>query len=99
MPKSKPDAFLYPYAWDDFNRLPGNVRRQITIAINALAKNPRPSASKQLDIPGETMEVRRFSMGHWRIIYTMENEQAMIITIRRRPPYDYEDLENLLKGL
>lgn len=54
MPKSKPDAFLYPYAWDDFNRLPGNVRRQITVAINALAKNPRPSASKQLDIPDET---------------------------------------------
>ncbi len=99
MPKSKPEAFLYPSAWREFNRLSGAVRRQITIAIKTLAQNPRPPASKQIFIPDETMEVRRYRAGLWRIIYAVENEQAMIITIRRRPPYDYEDLEELLKGI
>jgi mRNA interferase RelE/StbE len=99
MPKSKPQAFLFPNAWDEFNRLTGSVRRQIIRAVDDIAENPRPPASKRLDIPNETTEIRRYSLGHWRIIYAVDDERPLVLAIRRRPPYNYEDLEKLLSKL
>lgn len=98
MPKSKPQAFLYPSAWEDFNRLSGSTRREMIHAVDAIEKSPRLPASKRLTIPNETTEIRRYRLGHWRIIYAVD-EQPLILAIRRRPPYDYEDLEELLKKL
>jgi mRNA interferase RelE/StbE len=99
MPKSKPQAFLYPPAWDDFDRLSGTTRREIIRAVDAIAKSPRLPASKRLTIPNEDTEIRRYRIGHWRIIYAIVDEQPLILAIRRRPPYDYEDLEKLLEIL
>jgi mRNA interferase RelE/StbE len=99
MPKSKPQAFLFPSAWDDFERLSGLTRREMIRAVDALAKNPRLPASKRLTIPNETTEIRRYRLGHWRIVYAIVDEQPLILAIRRRPPYDYEDLEKLLQSL
>ncbi|MCE7904371.1 MAG: type II toxin-antitoxin system RelE/ParE family toxin [Anaerolineae bacterium CFX3] len=99
MPKSKPQAFLYPSAWDDFNRLTGAARREMIHAVDAIEKSPRLPASKRLTIPNETTEIRRYRLGHWRIIYVVVDEQPLVLAIRRRPPYDYEDLEELLKKL
>jgi hypothetical protein len=45
MPKSKPQAFLYPPAWDDFDRLSGTTRREMIRAVDAIAKSPRLPAS------------------------------------------------------
>jgi len=44
------------------------------------------------------LEVRRLRLDDWRIIYTVNEElrQVQVLTIRRRPPYDYSDLEALL---
>ena len=68
-------------------------------AVDALARNPRPPASKRLTIPHESIEIRRYRLGHWRIVYSVVEEQPLILAIRRRPPYDYEDLKQLLENL
>jgi hypothetical protein len=38
MPKSKPDAFLYPPAWKELKRLSGAEYRLIVSAINITAQ-------------------------------------------------------------
>ena len=95
MPKSKPKAFLYSAAWKELNRLAGTEYRLIVSAIDELERNPRPPNSKRLEIEDETMEIRRYRTDHWRIIYAVQENSPLILAIRRRPPYDYEDLENV----
>jgi mRNA-degrading endonuclease RelE of RelBE toxin-antitoxin system len=96
MPKSKPQAFLTPRAWNDLQHLPGNIRRRIINEIDLLEQNPRPSNSKRLALGNELREVRRLRIGQWRIVYLVE-EEPIIIGIRKRPPYDYEDIKVLVR--
>ena len=96
-PKSKPQVGLSRTAWDDLKRLPGNVRRQVIVAIDELESAPRPPNSKRLVVIDARLEARRMRLGHWRIIYMVREEQPLILAIRRRPPYDYADLESLIK--
>jgi mRNA interferase RelE/StbE len=98
-PKSKPKASLSPDAFDDFKRLPGNIRRLLISAIDGLEIDPRPHNSKQLLLAEETREIRRLRIDKWRIIYLVEAHCPIIIAIRRRPPYDYSDLERLIKNI
>ncbi|MFZ5923065.1 MAG: type II toxin-antitoxin system RelE family toxin [Chloroflexota bacterium] len=98
MPKSKPQAYLRPEAWKDLQRLPGNARRRITEEIDRLEINPRPSNSKRLTLENELREVRRLRVGHWRVVYWLDDGQPVIIGIKKRPPYDYEDVQRLLEG-
>jgi mRNA-degrading endonuclease RelE of RelBE toxin-antitoxin system len=95
-PKSKPQVVLSPSAWDEFKHLPGNVRRQIIAAVDGLEQDARPAASRALSLPDETREVRRLRLGQWRIIYLIIEEQPLVLAFRRRPPYDYSDLEALI---
>lgn len=96
-PKSKPKAQLSKPAWDELKRLPGNVRRQLTIAIDVLETDPRPPDSKQLVLTEEQIEARRMRLGEWRIVYLVRDDQPLILGIRRRPPYDYSDLKSLIE--
>lgn len=95
-PRSKPKAMLTPLAFDDLKKLSGNVRRQMIIAIDELEQNPRPSNSNRLAIEGEIKEIRRIRSGKWRIVYLVLDERSLILAIRRRPPYDYDDLQRLI---
>jgi len=83
-------------AWNEFNH-PGNVRRQIIAALDQLEQDSRPSTSRALDLPDETREVRRLQVGQWRIIYLWIEEQPLVLAIRRRPPYDHDDLASLVE--
>jgi mRNA-degrading endonuclease RelE of RelBE toxin-antitoxin system len=98
-PKSKPKAVLSPGALDEFKRLPGNTRRLLISAIDDLEIDPRPYNSKQLILVEEKREIRRLRIDKWRIIYLVEANLPIIIGIRRRPPYDYSDLERLIKNI
>ncbi|MBN1890116.1 MAG: type II toxin-antitoxin system RelE/ParE family toxin [Thermoflexales bacterium] len=98
-PKSKPKANLSSAAWTELKRLPSNVRRQMTTAIDGLEQDPRPPNSKRLTQTDEQYEARRLRLGHWRIIYLIIEEQCLVLAIRRRPPYDYSDLEALIRGV
>jgi mRNA-degrading endonuclease RelE of RelBE toxin-antitoxin system len=46
-------------------------------------------------------ELRRIRLDHWRIVYaiTAVDQAIDILTVRKRPPYDYGDLERLLSGI
>lgn len=96
-PRSKPKTFLSLVAYADFKRLPGNLRRQMTVAIDDLARNSRPSNSKRLTLQNEEREIRRLRLGKWRILYLILQGRAIILGIRKRPPYDYQDIQELLK--
>lgn len=85
--------------------LPGSVRQRVKRAINKLSNNPRIAESKELDTEGMTMptgiEVRRLRLEGWRIIYAIHEADrwVWILAIHRRPPYNYEDLPELLSRL
>ncbi|MDQ2997891.1 MAG: type II toxin-antitoxin system RelE/ParE family toxin [Chloroflexota bacterium] len=46
-------------------------------------------------------ELRRIRLDRWRIVYAItEADQAIdVLTVRKRPPYDYGDLERLLSEI
>jgi mRNA interferase RelE/StbE len=93
-------VYVTPPAWKEIKQLPGHVRQRVRRAVGALADNPRPARSKVLDVPGLSCEVRRLRIDRWRIVYAVtEAEQAVdVLAVRKRPPYDYGDLEALLGG-
>jgi mRNA-degrading endonuclease RelE of RelBE toxin-antitoxin system len=85
--------------------LPGNVRQRIKRLLGSFGSEPRPSSSQALDVSGidipVDIEIRRFRLEKWRILYAV-NESAgwvWVLRIRKRPPYDYEDLQELASRL
>ena len=96
--------YVTPRALREIKQLPGHVRQRARRAIDDLQDNPRPPGSNALDLSesqshgGLECEVRRLRLEKWRVVYTvMEAEKAVdVLAVRRRPPYDYGDLEQLL---
>ena len=84
--------------------LPGHVRQPIFREIQALEKEARPYSSKGLKstknfkIP-RGVELRRIRVDRWRVVYVIEPDLSLVtvLAIRKRPPYQYDDLEELLK--
>jgi mRNA interferase RelE/StbE len=75
--------------------------------LRELEQEPRPHLSRPLDVqrsdvsPSEGLEPRRIRMDSWRIVYVIEIEsnRIYVLAIRKRPPYRYEDLDELLEAL
>ena len=90
--------YIRPQAWEEIRALPGHVRHRVRQAVNQLASTPRPSTSKALSLGEIVIEVRRLRLERWRIIYTITDDELVIdvIAVRKRPPYDYGDLAELL---
>lgn len=88
----------------EIRKLPGNVRQRVMRALQALREKPRPAESIPLDtakaelqlVPGS--ELRRIRIESWRIVYLVEDEDSLVsvLAVRKRPPYQYEDLSELL---
>ncbi len=85
--------------------LPGNIRQRVKRVLDGFSANPRPPASKVLDIAEldlpSAIEVRRVRLEHWRILYAVNDRERWIwvLGIYRRPPYQYEDLQELISKL
>lgn len=82
--------------------LPGHVKQRVRQAILTLAEDPRPSASLEMRTATNTaLEVRRVRLDRWRIIYVVDEEweEVGVLAIRRRPPYAYDDLNDLLREI
>ena len=94
-------VFVSRDAWSEIKALPGNIRQRTRKAIDSLAENQRPAASKALDLAEPGVELRRLRLDRWRIVYAVtEAEQVVdVLAVRKRPPYDYGDLERLLSGV
>lgn len=92
-------VFIKPEADRAGRRLPGAVRQRIRRIIDELAENPRPynSIEMQTTMP-LSVEPRRIRVDGWRILYIVDEtwQEVSVLAIRQRPPYDYEDLAELL---
>jgi mRNA interferase RelE/StbE len=90
--------YVTPAALREIESLPGNMRQRIRREINSLATAPRPAHSKQLQMPELPRELWRLRIDRWRIVYAVTSDDAAIdiLAVRKRPPYDYGDLEGLL---
>lgn len=95
------NIYVLPEALDEIKDLPAHIRSQVRRAIGALADTPRPPSSKQLSYPQAARELRRIRIDRWRIIYAITEEEAAldIVAVRKRPPYDYGDLAELLASI
>ncbi|MCB1193573.1 MAG: type II toxin-antitoxin system RelE/ParE family toxin [Leptospiraceae bacterium] len=96
---SRYTIYIQPITFQEIKKLPGNVRQRIRQAINELSENPRPSFSKRLNLQNFENELWRLRIENWRIIYGIDETEKLIdiIAVRKRPPYDYRDLADLLK--
>ena len=86
----------------ELKRLPGYVRQRVQLAIRDLRNDPRPADSHRMRTPTRLdFELRRLRLDQWRVIYIVDEEfeEIGILAVRRRPPYDYKDLEQLLDSL
>jgi mRNA-degrading endonuclease RelE of RelBE toxin-antitoxin system len=87
--------------------LPGNMRQRVMRLLRDLETEPRPHMSKALDVSAleglslQGIDARRIRLEGWRIIYAVNDDDAQItvLAVRRRPPYQYEDLQQLLDEL
>lgn len=92
-------VYITPQAIHEIKDLPGNMRQRVKRAVSRLADDPYPSRSKELSTPEETkVKLRRIRLGKWRILYAVTEADRIVdvIAVRKRPPYDYGDLESLL---
>jgi mRNA interferase RelE/StbE len=96
---SRYKVYVTPAAWKEIKNLPGKMRQRLRKAIGALAENQRPPKSKALAVPELLSEIRRLRLDRWRIVYaiTERDETVDVLAVRKRPPYDYGDLDSLLK--
>ena len=99
------DLQIEPTAHKQRKQLPGHVRQRIKRAIDNLARDPRPHQSKNLDttdleIP-ENIELRKIRIDKWRLIYAVNDNEKWVWVwgVRERPPYAYENLEELAKNI
>lgn len=97
--------FLEPDVYAARDKLPGTMRQRVRRAISALADNPRPSTSRALNVLGldvpPAVAIYRLRLEGWRLIYAVNDTESWVrvMGIHRRPPYNYEDVPDLLKGL
>lgn len=94
-------VYISPETFQAIKQLPGNIRQRIKKAIRELSNNPRPPESKRLNYPEFERELWRLRLDSWRIVYAItEVDNAVdVLAVRKRPPYDYQDLEILLEQL
>jgi hypothetical protein len=72
-----------------------------------LQEEARPSDSRALDLTSAGpdlavgMELRCIRLATWRIVYLInETERSVsVLALRRRPPYQYDDIRELLEGV
>jgi len=75
--------------------------------LRALEQEPRPHNSQPLDTaeagielePG--VELCRIRIASWRIVYLVEEEWNLlsVLAVRKRPPYQYDDLDGLMRSV
>ena len=95
------DVYVTPFALASMRELPGHTRQRVRREVQALADTPRPSHSRQLDFPASEWELRRLRLDRWRVIYAIidKDRRIGVLAVRKRPPYDYGDLGQLIEGI
>src|SRR5262245_2959680 len=91
-------VYVTPAAWKEIKDLPGYIRQRVRRAVKAFADQPRASNSTTIRVPNLQCAVRRLRLDHWRIVYAITDNDRIVyvLAVRKRPPYDYRDLDDLL---
>jgi len=94
-------VYVTPGALREIRRLPGHMRQRVRRAISDLRDDARPTASSALSVSAEPWELRRVRLDRWRILYGVVEDEGIVdvLAVRRRPPYDYGDLQQLIEDL
>lgn len=94
-------VYVTPNALREIKDLPGNVRQRMKRVLDDLADNPHPPGSKVMRTPGIEPEICRLRLGKWRMVYAVSESERIVdvIAVRKRPPYDYGDLAQLLADI
>ena len=98
---TKYELLVEPEVHQARKHLPGRVRQRFRRMFDGLADEPRPPKSQSLDVSGldvpPGVELRRLRIDPWRVIYGVNDIErwVWVLAIRHRPPYDYEDLDEL----
>ena len=94
-------VYITPQALYEIKDLPGHMRQRVKRAVRALAEEPRPPQSQMLDYAAGGHELRRLRLDRWRLVYAISESDKVVdvLAVRKRPPYDYGDLERLLRDL
>lgn len=90
----------------EIRHLPGHFRQRVIQTLRNLRQEPRPINSRLLDTGKVGIEIKanvelhRIRMDPWRIIYVIEEDLHLIsvLAVRKRPPYQYEDLAKLIEN-
>jgi len=93
-------VLILPDAVAEIDRLPGHVRARVRRSIIALREDPQPPQSKRLDHElGPAQELWRLRFDKWRLVYLVDKDWhgIFVLTARRRPPYDYDNLDALVE--
>lgn len=92
-------VWVTPNVFKQIKALPGQIRQRVRRAVSELAEDPRPSDSKILRRREQGPEVRRLRLDQWRIVYVIAEEDRAVdvVGVRKRPPYDYGDLDSLIQ--
>lgn len=95
---SRYTVYVLPSAWQEIKDLPGHMRQRVRRAVDGLADDPHPPRSKRLTVEHLAPELYRLRLDRWRIVYTITEEYSTVdvLAVRKRPPYDYGDLEALI---
>ncbi len=91
-------------ARQEIRELPGNMRQRVIRLLKALQEEPRPHNSKQMNLASlgceleSNITLHRIRVESWRVVYVLEEELQLltVLAIRKRPPYQYDDLRQLL---
>lgn len=86
--------------------LPGNLRQRVLRILESLRQQPRPRESQAIDTSkagislGPRADLRRIRIEAWRVVYLVESGVRLvtILAIRKHPPYQYEDLRELVSS-
>lgn len=62
----------------ELNKLPAQIRRDLTSAIDALAVEPRPVNCKKLS----GIELYSMRIGNFRILYEVTDEKLLVTVVR-----------------
>lgn len=108
-PKPKQyNVWMRPVVHSIRKQIPGYVRQRIKHILDDLKQNPRPTKSRTLRLPDTVdasikieWELRRIRLENWRIVDAINDtwQEIAVLSIKKRPPYEYDDLEFLLTQL
>lgn len=95
-------VYVLPRADKEIDRLPGPMRQRVRRAVIGLRDNPQPVPGTKLDFElGARRELWRLRLDNWRVVYVIDHAlgRGYVLAVRKRPPYQYGDLESFLSGV